>query len=705
MMKRKAKIERRRASGRAAFAREPFEGARSFGISLSRRLCFPSGRAVPSARSSSRALAFARQIADRHAQQSGARTLEFLRSYFGGKYEVIEGHGLADTRIYKKPGGTILESTYKVSLSFRLLLNLTRPAETLNLRFETLNLRFETLNLRLIRKNLTLLQSFTRLMTLASQDASPMNLSSGNTSVVNRTSLMKRWSETRSLLQLLSAHTHAQSTASAAPILLPDATPILLRRSTVFDSTVFDWRDSLARGNSGRASSLPAASVFINRLNAHFGRVTNISAEAERNSLTVLHSMATQASDINIALQGQSLVSAPQREIVSHNFAQTYLQHHFRRGGNLHTALAFAAQSRVSGRVLIRQQNFLRSLSYNSLPPLAQEAAPLAHDFKQTPASLFISETYAMGLTGIPPQPPALNATMSRTLPFRPSLLSLIVQRTLQREILQRRAHLRQGGFANVRNIATRNSLTLMPDAGWPLARFTIARELTLAAVGRSFSWPAVHEKLTREKLARQGLMLESYTLETRTPQKLTVKVRPLSPAAQFVTGGMKKMVIANTRTRLAGPAMISAHTTATINTGAIVNVRLRPAAAAQPRPEPFTLNPGPFTLNVARGAASGGFLEPVPALLFGKVDTLRLTPPVYVYAQPVRSTLEAQRVITQIDHKEVTRIVQREVQSARASDMDVARFSHADYAQIADQVYSTLVRRLIVEKERLGLC
>lgn len=440
------------------------------------------------------------------------------------------------------------------------------------------------------------------------------------------------------------------------------------------------------------------ASLFINRLKAQANRVVNSSVVVERSGLTALHSMATQVNYINTTLSRQSLVSAPGLKIVSGNFAQTHLQQHFLRGGNPHTALAFYAQSRAARLVLIRQQNFLRSLSYNSLAPLAQGAAPLAHDFRQTPASLFISETYAMALTCAPSRPRVPSGTASLTFPLRPALLSLTAQATLQREILQRREQRRQSEFESIRNITTRNSLTLMPGAGGRLVRFTIARELMTAAPGRSFSRPAVHEKLAREKLAREGLILEAYTLETRTPGKLTVKVRSLSPAAQFVTNAMRKMLIADRRTRPSGPGMTFAHTTATINRGAIVNVRQRPAAAAKPWP-------GPFTLNLARGAAAGGSLGPVPALPFGRVDTLRLTPPTYVYAQPVRSTLEEQRVITQIDHKEVTRIVQREVQSARASEMDVERFSHADYAQIADQVYSTLVRRLIVEKERLGLC
>jgi hypothetical protein len=927
MMKRKVKIERRRASS-GAFEREPFEGARSFGISLSRRLCFPSGRSLPSSRSSSRALTFARKIAARHARQPGARPLEFLRSYFGGRYGVVEGQGSTGTRIYKKPGGTILESSYKLSLNFSLLLNLTRSVETLNLRlihnsltllqsfaeltklpgkaasptrlpsvntqlvnraslmnrwseshsllkllserthtkapssaasvlvrslteflrrdsftqrevkervrargssarvsnllvaqertsagrgyaralrpaasradhfnfvlfpqsfnqsfrqtrlnvqshfggrYEVvegqgstvagmhsnpgeriqdrlqessyrLSLNFslllnltrsvETLNLRLMHNSLTLLQSFAELTKLPGKAASPTRLPSVNTSLANcfaqpffwannilklnqpgwtisgsyfeslgkalanRASLMNRWSESHSLLKLLSERTHAQAPSSAAPIL-------------VRPSTVFERRDSLARESFVRVSSLLAtreASLFINRLNAQAGRVTNGSAEAERSGSSVLHSTATQGIYINTTLSWQSPVSAHERETVSHNFARAHLQQHFLlRGGNPHTSLAFYTQSRAAGRVLIRKQNFLRSLTCNSLAPLAQEAAPLAHDFKQTAVSLFFSET--MGLTCAPSQPPVLSGTPSLTFPcltfpFRPAPLSLSAQAALQREVLRRMEQRRQSELASVLNITTRNSSTLMPVAVRRLARFTSARELTAAAQGRSFSQPGVHEKL-----AHEGLTLEAYTLETRTPGKLTVKVRPLSPAAQFVTSAMTKMLIGGTRTRLAGPAMISAHTTATINTGAIINVRPRPAAAAQPRPEPFTLNPGRFTLNLARGAASGGFLEPVPALPFGKVDTLRLTPPAYVYAQPVRSTLEEQRVITQIDHKEVTRIVQREVQSARASDVDVARFSHADYAQIADQVYSTLVRRLVVEKERLGLC
>ena len=48
--------------------------------------------------------------------------------------------------------------------------------------------------------------------------------------------------------------------------------------------------------------------------------------------------------------------------------------------------------------------------------------------------------------------------------------------------------------------------------------------------------------------------------------------------------------------------------------------------------------------------------------------------------------------------------LVRKEVQTFVSSGSVVKDFSRADYVRIADGVYATLARRLMVEKERLGL-
>jgi len=84
--------------------------------------------------------------------------------------------------------------------------------------------------------------------------------------------------------------------------------------------------------------------------------------------------------------------------------------------------------------------------------------------------------------------------------------------------------------------------------------------------------------------------------------------------------------------------------------------------------------------------------------------EVLRLPPLGYVFTQPARQHVEERRFITKASEKEIVEVVKREVRALAASGAASPAFSRADFAGLADEVYSTLVRRLLVEKERLGL-
>jgi hypothetical protein len=80
-----------------------------------------------------------------------------------------------------------------------------------------------------------------------------------------------------------------------------------------------------------------------------------------------------------------------------------------------------------------------------------------------------------------------------------------------------------------------------------------------------------------------------------------------------------------------------------------------------------------------------------------------------YVFTQTARpSPVGEQKVIRKVEQREVVELVKREVQTLMSSNAAAAaasmKLSRADYTHISDQVYSTLVRRLVAEKERLGL-
>ena len=78
--------------------------------------------------------------------------------------------------------------------------------------------------------------------------------------------------------------------------------------------------------------------------------------------------------------------------------------------------------------------------------------------------------------------------------------------------------------------------------------------------------------------------------------------------------------------------------------------------------------------------------------------------PPQLSYPLVQPPVTQKAQVVTTIREQEVVNVVRNEIQSYMASGSPLKRFSRSDYAHIADHVYSSLTRRLLVEKERLGL-
>jgi hypothetical protein len=83
--------------------------------------------------------------------------------------------------------------------------------------------------------------------------------------------------------------------------------------------------------------------------------------------------------------------------------------------------------------------------------------------------------------------------------------------------------------------------------------------------------------------------------------------------------------------------------------------------------------------------------------------EVLQLPRPGYVFTQPARAQLEERQVITKASREEIVEVVRKEVRSLAAAAPAGPAPARADLAGLADEVYSTLVRRLLVEKERLG--
>jgi hypothetical protein len=90
--------------------------------------------------------------------------------------------------------------------------------------------------------------------------------------------------------------------------------------------------------------------------------------------------------------------------------------------------------------------------------------------------------------------------------------------------------------------------------------------------------------------------------------------------------------------------------------------------------------------------------------VLMRREERLLSEPLDYVYARPLRSHAAEEQMIRRIEEKEVVEVVKKEVQTLMSPGSVMQSFSRTDYARIADHVYSTLVRRLLAEKERIGL-
>ena len=79
-----------------------------------------------------------------------------------------------------------------------------------------------------------------------------------------------------------------------------------------------------------------------------------------------------------------------------------------------------------------------------------------------------------------------------------------------------------------------------------------------------------------------------------------------------------------------------------------------------------------------------------------------------YAFAQPSRPAPLEEEVVKHVWDKEVAEIVKKEVATATKSMtksiQPLRGLTRADYSRIADHVYSSLTRRLMIEKERAVL-
>ncbi len=74
-----------------------------------------------------------------------------------------------------------------------------------------------------------------------------------------------------------------------------------------------------------------------------------------------------------------------------------------------------------------------------------------------------------------------------------------------------------------------------------------------------------------------------------------------------------------------------------------------------------------------------------------------------YAYAQPMQASAGQETVDKKTQQKEVVEIVSKEVETVMRQKSLVESLSRADLSRLTDHLYSSLARRLMIEKERMG--
>ena len=73
-------------------------------------------------------------------------------------------------------------------------------------------------------------------------------------------------------------------------------------------------------------------------------------------------------------------------------------------------------------------------------------------------------------------------------------------------------------------------------------------------------------------------------------------------------------------------------------------------------------------------------------------------------FAQPARQKITEEQVVKKIENREIIELVKKELKQSLRKETPLSNFTRDDYEEISELVYSSLARRLTVERERLGL-
>ena len=105
-----------------------------------------------------------------------------------------------------------------------------------------------------------------------------------------------------------------------------------------------------------------------------------------------------------------------------------------------------------------------------------------------------------------------------------------------------------------------------------------------------------------------------------------------------------------------------------------------------------------PVTGEVSRNLRSVSEL-----ILVRKEGTSRAPSMAFVFAQPTRQKITEEHVVKRLEQPEIVDLVRKEVTQSMTRASPLRDLTREDYVEISDHVYSTLMKRLTAERERLG--
>ena len=652
-------------------------------------------------RAGTRWLSFARTLSRGRRRLAVADTLDFIETLYGGKYTAVEESAFSLDKVYRTIGGGLFVSETRLSISVHPRFDLRLP-NVAGGREQHLAARHSTnVDSRSFRSNPTTLYQTISSVTL--------------TLLQQRTHF--GGSQTTRLLHTASAHsTTAPSLTAHTWNVLPASSERLLPAFGYV--SVRSQRAQQPQGpeparppDASMPASLRFTSIDLRRPDVHAPQQEFVSVLLK----TYLPAVESRES-LSMRTTG-ALSGAPPKRATSQREAErhfTTAAGMLKRQPSAWTYASPTTRQQPGGAVEIRSE-FREFRSAETVKEQASSRDP-RHPMLQVmpPTSLLLSLseeflTMLAGVTGVSERTPyelggrapvlSLQHLRTRTAPSGTREGSVAVhgqrrmEQTPQHQTPRRPTDTRKV-LSSVHTFVERahSTHTGLTRAGYSTVITRHGFEQVSARPRGASSETAPGDRTSRGLVGRAVELVRPSSFNEFRREALTRAARTQIPHDR-ATGFFSTQGATGTGTFLFSTGLLrrSAVGSTTVASSPTVATALRFAAAeetARASSEARSARPEGMALELIRHR---------------REDVLNLPQPGYVFTQPARAQLEERQVITKASREEIVEVVRKEVRSLAAAAPAPLAASRADLAGLADEVYSTLVRRLLVEKERLG--